>query len=321
MTSTELSDIPLGRRVVVRYRLPAGSELRFTDVIGELTAIDPVTVRTAEGATVVIPDGTVVAVKPLGPRPIRTGEIRALELAAAAGWPGTAHEWIDGWLLHAGAGYTRRANSAVPLGAPGAPADLSHDTLHRIGRWYTDHGLPVQLRLPDRLAPPPPGWRTWGETVVLGLDIENFVLPQGPPMVRVDAEPNREWLELHRFAGEDAPAPLPPPPDPAVLTAVLDGEVGFATLGLPSPLAIGRGAITGSGDERTWVGLSCIAVAAPHRRHGLGALVCAELIRWGHNRGATHAYVQVAAGNEAALSLYRELGFLDHHRYRYCAPE
>ncbi len=314
------TDFPLGGRVVVRYRLPAGQSHEFTDVIGELIAHDPVTVRTPDGQTVAVPPVAVVAMKVLGPRPIRTAEIRALESAACDGWPGVERAWLDGWLLAAGNGYTNRANSAVPLGEMGEPARLHVETLQRVAEWYAARELPVRLRLPDRLAPAPPGWRSWSETAVLGIDIDNFVLPQGPSMVRVEPEPNEAWLELHRFRGEDTVAVPPPDPDVPVLRAVREGELGFATLGLPDPLAIGRGALTTAPDGLRWIGLSCIAVAAPHRRHGLGTLLCAELIRWGHKHGATHAYVQVEADNAAALAMYREMGFVHHHHYRYASP-
>ncbi|MQY31077.1 N-acetylglutamate synthase, CG3035 family [Nocardia aurantia] len=314
---------PIGHRVVIRYRLPAGESHRFTDVIGVLVAWDPPTVRTADDTVISIETDRIVALKPLGPRPIRVAEIRALEAAAADGWPGLEHEFVDGWLAAAGHGYTGRANSAVPLGDPttGAPAaELDPNVLLRLDLWYSGHSLPLRLRLPDRLAPVPPHWHVWGETRVLGVDIDNVVLPQGPAMVRVDPVPTPEWLDLRRFSGEDAVDVAPPEPDEAVLTAVRDGVVGFASLGLPNPLAIGRGAVTTAPDGRRWVGLTCIAVAAPHRRQGLGTLVCAELLRWGRKHGATHAYVQVGAANEPALEMYRDMGFLDHHGYRYAAP-
>ncbi|GAB2647322.1 N-acetylglutamate synthase, CG3035 family [Nocardia goodfellowii] len=313
--------IPLGARVVMRYQLPPGSTPPLTDVIGELVSLEPPTVKVGAEQLVTVPPDQVVALKALGPRPIRTSEIRALETAAADGWPGVQQEWIDGWLLRAGHGYTNRANSAAPLGRSGAPAVLAAETLQRIAAWYAERGLPFQLLLPDRLAPVPQGWRTWSETVVLGIDIENFVLPQGPPMVRTATEPDAAWLRLHRYRGENpALTAVPQQPVPEVLTAVHDGKLGFAALGVPEPIAIGRAAVTTAPDLRRWVGLSCIAVQAAHRRHGLGALVCAELIRWGHARGATHAYVQVEADNAAALALYRDLGFLEHHNYRYAAP-
>jgi GNAT superfamily N-acetyltransferase len=321
-TDPALPDIPLGRRVVLRYLLPAGYPQSMTDVIGELVSLDPPTVHAPSGQVVSVAPERVVALKALGPRPIRTNEIRALEAAAANAWPGIEHTWIDGWLVRAGDGYTTRANSAVPLGGSGEPATLTADTMHRIGEWYTSHGLPLQVALPDRLAPIPPGWSSWRETLMLAADIENVVLPQGPSMVRTAAEPDTTWLEVHRTGGEDPATQEFSPPQPVlgVLTAVTDGELGFATLGLPHPIAIGRGALTSAPDGRRWIGLSCVAVLAAHRRRGLGALLCAELIRWGHDRGATHAYLQVEAGNAAALALYREMGFVEHHSYRYATP-
>ncbi|KQY39264.1 MULTISPECIES: N-acetylglutamate synthase, CG3035 family [Nocardia] len=315
------TDIPLGRRVVMRYQLPAGYPQPLTDVIGELVSLEPPAVRTADGELVSVSADRVVALKALGPRPIRTKEIRSLETAAAMAWPGSAHLWIDGWLVRAGNGYTGRANSAVPLGESGVPAVLSIDTMHKIADWYTSQGLPLLLQLPDRLAPVPPTWNTWSETVVLGLDIANFVLPQGPSMVRITDEPEDGWLRTHRYRGEIPLDPAVREPDRAVLTSVLDGTLGFASLGLPEPLAIGRGAVTTAPDGRRWVGLTCVAVATAHRRNGLGALLCAELIRWGAEQGASHAYVQVEVGNSGALALYRELGFIEHHAYRYAAPQ
>ena len=38
---------------------------------------------------------------------------------------------------------------------------------------------------------------------VVRIDIDNFALPQGPSMVRIEPEPNPAWLDLHRFKGED----------------------------------------------------------------------------------------------------------------------
>lgn len=321
-TEPALPDIPLGQRVVLRYRLPAGYPQPLTDVIGELVSLDPLTVHTADGQVVSVARDRIVALKAVGPRPIRTSEIRALEAAAADGWPGLEHTWIDGWLVRAGRGFTNRANSAVPLGNSDGPAVTGSETLQRIGEWYAARGLPLQLAVPDRLAPLPPGWSSWRETMVMAIDIDNFVLPQGPPMVRVAPAPDAAWLTMNRFDGED-PATQDhstPVPDAEVLTAVRDGEVGFASLGVPQPIAIGRGAITTAPDGRHWIGLTGIAVGVAHRRKGLGTLVCAELIRWGRDRGATHAYLQVSFGNSGAIAMYRDLGFVEHHSYRYAAP-
>ena len=107
----------VGTRVSLRYRLPAGSAPPLTDVVGHLEAVGPtLRVRTKRGETVEIAAADVVAVKALGAAPVRTGEIRNLEHAAALAWPGVEQHRLDGWLLRFGRGSTRRANSAVPLG-------------------------------------------------------------------------------------------------------------------------------------------------------------------------------------------------------------
>ena len=84
---------PIGSRVSIRYREPDGEE---TDVIGVLTARPPrVVVRATRGA-VAIPVDDIVAVRELSFAPVRTSAIRALEHAAALGWPGVEAHWHRG---------------------------------------------------------------------------------------------------------------------------------------------------------------------------------------------------------------------------------
>ncbi|NUS43563.1 MAG: GNAT family N-acetyltransferase [Mycobacteriaceae bacterium] len=308
---------PVGARVVVRYRLPEGYAQPLTDVIGELLDTDPVTVRTTAGEVVAVQPDQVYAMKALGPRPIRTADIRALESAAADAWPGSEHDWIDGWLVRAGYGYTNRANSAVPLGNPGGIATTAASTVDAIAGWYTERDLTPTLVLPDRMVPIPPGWRTYGETQVLAVDLDTVVLPEGPSIVPVDTVPTRSWVDV--FAGYD-PRVDKSAATLEVLSAVRNGLLGFASLGGIPPLAIARGAVTDAPGGRRWVGLSGVHVAPAHRRNGLGTLIGAEVLRWARTHGATHAYAQVAVDNAGALDMYRALGFVEHHRYRYTMP-
>ncbi|MFA9446150.1 ribosomal protein S18-alanine N-acetyltransferase [Egicoccus sp. AB-alg6-2] len=53
-----------------------------------------------------------------------------------------------------------------------------------------------------------------------------------------------------------------------------------------------------------------VAVATDHRRRGVGARLVDELIRRLHTRGAAAVTLEVRRSNEAALSLYRQLGFV-----------
>lgn len=285
----------------------------MTDVIGELVSVDgaSVAVRGQGGELVQIASDRVVALKALGPKPVRTKDVRALEIAASDGWPGLEREWIDGWQLRFGYGFTGRANSAAPLLPEAAVTDRS---LASISRWFAARGLPAVLSLPDRLGGVPAEWETYNESVVLAAPIDTLVLPPGAPLVTLHPEPTPDWLGALHYQGEAAP-----PNAAEVAASVRNGELGFGVVGGGEApvLAVGRGAVTASPDGRRWVGLSSIFVAPEHRRHGLGTAVCGDLVRWGRERGATHAYLQVFAENEPALQVYRDIGFTEHHRYRY----
>jgi GNAT superfamily N-acetyltransferase len=274
--------------------LPAGSVPPLTDVIGHLEATGPtLRVRTKRGDVVDVAAADVVAIKALAAAPLRTGDIRNLEHAAALAWPGVEQQRLGGWLLRFGRGNTRRANSAVPLDVP-TDSDVS-----AIIDWYAARAVAPLIAAPDRLFRIPPGVPIDAETLVMTSD----VTAQHVSAVTIEARPDDEWLRLYR---RDVPVD--------VLTAVVDGELAFATSG---GAAVGRGAVTESRDGTRWVGLSAVHVAETERLRGLARELCSALLAWGAQRGATRAYVQVLADNTAATGLYESMGFSVHHRSRY----
>ncbi|MCQ4120775.1 N-acetylglutamate synthase, CG3035 family [Rhodococcus tibetensis] len=313
------TDIPPGSRVVLRYALPPGHSHPMTDIVGILESVAPfVTVRASDGSVVEVEPERVIALKIVPARPVRASEIRALELASADGWPGVEHAWIDGWLARYGHGFTGRANSAAPLGDPGTVGDLEDrcpgSTLERLRNWYAERERPLRLLIPDRLGAVPLGWHLSDEVVVMAADIANLALPQRPLTTTITARPDPDWLALYRYRGSALP-------DFAVdlLGAVRGGTLGFGRIGAADStlLAVARGSVTSASDGRLWVGLTAVEVAEAHRRRGIGSLICGEMITWGREHGATHASLQVAAENEGAQAMYRSIGFVPHHRYRY----
>ena len=284
----------VGTRVSLRYRLPAGSVPPLTDVVGHLEAVDPtLRVRTKRGQVVEIATADVVAVKALSAAPVRTGDIRNLEHAAALAWPGVEQHRLDGWLLRFGRGITRRANSAVPLDIP-TGSDMS-----ALIDWYAARSVAPLIAAPDRLFHVPAGVPTDAETLVMTSDLA----PLSPRTVAIADRPDDEWLRLYK---RDVPVD--------VLAAVLDGEVAFA---MSAGAAVGRGAVTESPDGTRWVGLSAVHVLETARRRGLARQLCEGLLAWGAEKGATRAYAQVLADNAAATRLYESMGFSVHHRSRY----
>jgi len=280
-----------GSRVSVRFHDTGGGQ---TDVIGYLAAVTPlIEVRTKSAGTVSIRPGEVVAVRELSHIPIRTSEIRSVEYAAALAWPGTEQHWHRGWLLRAGGGHTTRANSALPLDFSTSLADLEG-----IVSWYDERGLDPWLALPDRLLPV----RTEGIKPSRVM-VRNLHPVDDEVAASLSDRPDAAWLACYQRA-----VPV------EVLTAVVDGEVTFASVG---GVAVGRGAVTAAPDGTAWLGISAVRVADAQRRAGHGRAVCEALHAWGVSRGAQRAYVQVLDDNTAAKELYAALGYGLHHHLRY----
>jgi N-acetylglutamate synthase len=287
----------IGTRVSLRYRLPAGSVPPLTDVVGHLLEVGPaLRVRTKRGEVVNVAAADVVAIKALSDAPVRTGDIRNLEYAAARAWPGVEQQWIDGWLLRYGHGSTRRANSAVPLEVRG---DLS--ALPAIIDWYAARSATPLLVAPDRLFRVPPGVPVDGENVVMTRELTT--VPASAASVTITPRPDERWLQLYERG-----VPLD------VLTAVVDGEVMFGTR---DDAAVARAAVTSAPDGTRWAGLAAVHVAEAHRRKGHARALCEELLGWAAGRGATRGYAQVLADNAAAIDLYESMGFTTQHRVRY----
>jgi GNAT superfamily N-acetyltransferase len=290
-----MAQVPtVGTRVSLRYRLPPGSVPPLTDVVGQLIDTGPtLRVRTKRGDVVDVNAADVVAIKALSAAPVRTADIRNLEHAAALAWPGVEHEWLGGWLLRFGHGSTRRANSAVPLSVS-ASVDVRD-----IVDWYAARGVAPLLAAPDRMFRLPPGVPTDAETLVMAMELTNATTSG----VTIASRPDDEWLRLYR---RQVPV--------EVLTAVVDGDVAFATV---TGTAVGRAAVTAAPDGTRWVGLSAVQVSEEARGRGLARTLCTALLGWAAERGASRAYVQVLADNTAATRLYDSMGFSAHHRSRY----
>jgi GNAT superfamily N-acetyltransferase len=125
--------------------------------------------------------------------------------------------------------------------------------------------------------------------------------------VRLDAEPDDEWLAVYHYRGQELPAVarrllLSAPQQ--VFASVRDDQ-GRA-------LAVARGA-----SSQGWTGVTAMEVGAPHRRQGLARLVLGRLARWAVDRGDASMYLQVAEANAAARALYEAAGFAVHHAYHY----
>ncbi|KQX58801.1 MULTISPECIES: GNAT family N-acetyltransferase [unclassified Streptomyces] len=344
----------VGKRVSVRYVTESPSAGgRFTDAVGVLTSWDNsvllITRKSGEGVR--IAESALVAGKVVPAAPARrrgpSATFRELALATAHAWQPVESEPLGEWTLRAAfhelppegrpggavagrrVGFTRRANSALPLGDPGMP---TADALSRVRAWYEARKLPPYVQAATGAegtqellcaALDRHGWRreVSAEVRIAALapigDLDADV-----SAVRLSRTVDEAWLRRYQRSGE---------PSPAVRSVLSSGpSVWFASVagtggvrsevtgevsdGVPGgvPAAIGRCVVDGR-----WAGFMAVEVDPEQRRRGLATAVMTALARKALDEGASAAWLQVESDNDGARALYDGMGFAPHHHYHH----
>lgn len=239
--------------------------------------------------------------------------VPGLEERAFNAWPALETVIMGGWLLRFADGYTKRANSVNAL----APVIGVDQILAMAAPLYAARGQRLVFRLSPLAGPAADpalerlGFQRLDETIVMTAALDGDAPPD--PEVAIERRLQDAWS--HAFAAANSV--------PARHRATHDRML--AGLRLPSAFASlrrdGRQVCWGLGVvERGMIGLFDIVTAADVRRQGAARRLVVALMAWGRSQGATSAYLQVVAGNSAAILLYESLGFREAYRYHYRIP-
>ncbi len=333
----------MGKRVSVRR--VSGEESagrKFTDTVGVLTSWDDgvLLVTRRDGESVRIEESTLVAGKvvPAAPARRRGPSATYPELArvASRAWRPIEGERLGDWELRAAVeavprearpwgaaagrrkGFTRRANSVLPLGDPGLPLDAA---LSHVQEWYAARGLPAYAQTAtgaegaQEVLCAELEARGWVREVSAELRIAALApIGDAPdaPRVRLTREPDEAWLARYQRKGASEVALKVLSAGPSVWFATVPGD-GAGDV----PAAIGRCVVDGR-----WAGFAAVEVDPALRRQGLATDVMTALARRALDEGASAAWLQVEADNEGARALYDRMGFATHHAYHhYRAPD
>ncbi|MFS4094353.1 GNAT family N-acetyltransferase [Streptomyces sp. AF1A] len=312
----------VGKRVSVRRLSEPGASREFTDTVGVLTSWDDgvLMITRRDGRSVHIPQSALVAGKVIPAAPARrrgpAASYEELAHVSSRGWRPVESERLGAWELRAAAGFTRRANSVLPLGDPGRPLDAALDAVRR---WYGERGLPAYLQAAT-------GAEGTQELLCAELERRGWVrevtaeLWTGALAPVADRAEGRDvvlarqadeaWLARYRRKGVSEVALRVLEGGPSVWFASVPGAEGAP------PAAIGRCVVDGR-----WAGFAAVEVDPGRRRQGLATEVMAALARRALDEGASAAWLQVETDNEPARALYAALGFARHHAYHhYRAP-
>jgi N-acetylglutamate synthase len=300
----------IGRVVTLRTVTRAGP----ADLVGTLLGVSSseILVRRRDGRTVTVAREAVTHARLVPPAVAQTIGVADLERVMADGWRPMEVEALGEWLLRASDGFTRRGNSALPLGSPGRPLA---EAVAAVEAWYGARGLTPRVQLPleasagvvvEELAGR--GWRREMAVHVMTAELAPVLRTSAADdvtAVQIDDEPDDAWLAVYR--SEAGPLPDVGPRE----LLVNHPCAGFAAIRVGGECrAIARATVDGR-----WAGLFAVEVAPALRRRGLGRAASMAALRWAVRRGARRAYLQVVPENVPAVTLYAALGFDVHHDY------
>lgn len=226
---------------------------------------------------------------------------------------------LDGWLLRFSKGFTKRANSIVPL-YPSLSGDRAalEEKLRYCENLYAREKLQTIFRLTS----------VAGESKELAqlqalLDDHDYavtekslVLTRDLPRLSSTSGGELQLLPLADWVAVYTQLTDIPQPAAALHQAILQGIQGpcaFAALKEGSSWVACGLAVS----EQEQVGMFDIVAAPSQRRRGHARRLVQGLLEWGSKGGARQAYLQMVADNEPAGALYTGLGFKFLYSYQY----
>lgn len=241
--------------------------------------------------------------------------IRQFEERSLNALPAQETLYYDGWLLRFTGGYPRRANSIQMLYPSLLPLEQKIDycesqydargikTVFKFTA-HTPVGLESMLRAR--------GYLDDVATSIQTLDLAGFDVQsaQSPLELVIEPRVSDDWFEdcarLNAMPDNRAASMR-------TIFARIPVETAFVRLRRDGEtVALALAAL-----DQGWIGLFDVVTAESARRQGVGTELVRQALRWGKDRGARGAYLQVVTENAPAISLYARLGFAETYRYWY----
>ena len=242
---------------------------------------------------------------------------RSIDLAFAAAWPAAESVADEGWLLRASAGVTRRANSALALGAIG---DVD-ERLAGLERWYRERGLVPRVQVvpssPAGLAGilSERGWAIGDGACVLmeSAPVTRGARARRPAWALAAADaPSDAWVEVWwevspRGGAVELDHALAilgrvPVPRRFVVASAPDG----------CPVGSALGVLVGE----TLV-LESVATRGFARRQGVCRALTVSLVEWAVRGGGRRAVLTVERDNLGGVAAWERLGFRERSGWTY----
>jgi ribosomal protein S18 acetylase RimI-like enzyme len=237
------------------------------------------------------------------------------EEACQNAWPSPRQVLLEGWLLRASGGQTRRTNSVNPLRS--GPRDPSRIVAAAEGI-YRSIGQSALFRVPSIVAEMDgplerQGYVAEGETCTIFADLAGH-RTEHDGTIELSEDPSEEWLTARTAMNPAESADAAGSPYRQMVGSIVLPKAFVARRVDGALVAIAYGAIH---DQLLVV--ESVGTHPDHRQRGHAARTVSGLMGWAKSRGIQGCCLQVVADNSAARALYRSLGFgteLSRYHYR-----
>jgi GNAT superfamily N-acetyltransferase len=234
-----------------------------------------------------------------------------IEHACFEAWPALHETQVEGWLLRAANGLSRRANSANPLASASGNVQT---VLAACESFYRAQHLPVILRLPSFIDPSidqrarAQKYRVEGETLVMHTPIE-AAGAEAHSAAEISSAPTEDWFDAMSRLQAHSPEK----------SATYRKVVGLITVPAGYALVRHEGRAVSAAYGAIHDGMlvfESVVTDKDHRGKGHAKRMLGSLIAWGRAAGASGVCLQVQADNPA-VGLYAGLGLQPLYRYFY----
>ena len=239
--------------------------------------------------------------------------IKTIEDLSLNAWPSHQMQIYDGWILRFSYFYTHRTNSVEQIGPSLLPLPEKVAYCEDI---YRNWGTPCIFKI-SPLIPPEfdryledRGYEIQHTTHVMTRPLEDDAGLDTAVTVTTSNFIPLKWIEglfalkgttniMHRTI---VPSMYRAIPKQTICASICDAS---GTI-----IATGLGIL-----DREYIGLYAIHVHPDYRHRNYARSICQTILKKGRSLGATKSYLQVVDGNEAAIRLYRSLGYSHFYTY------